>query len=545
MASDISYNWGERPLHEYLRLHAQKTPERPAMIWYGQAITYAQLDDWSDRFATLLASWGMTVGDRVALYLANCPQFTIAFLGIQKIGGIVTPVSPAFKEWELQYQLHHSGARVVVLPYDRYPILHAVKEKTAVQRVVAIDYRDYLPEIATIPVPAEMTGSRTPLEGVVDWMEALAATAPTPPMPDLGVDQVSLMIYTSGTTGNPKGAMLTYRNAIYKAAAGSMGNRLTSTDVALAAMPLSHIAGLLVGLNLIVYQGITVVLLHRFDPEAAVQAIEKYGCTWWLSVAPMNRAILDRLDGGAPRLTSLKHNLCTSFGIPLTEELAAQWTALTAGCVIHEASYGLTETHTGDTFMPMEAIRWGTVGTPVMGTEIRIVDPETGLECPCDVPGEITVRSPGVFAGYWQAPEATASALRDGYVMTGDVGKVDQDGYLYFLGRYKEMIKVSGYSVFPEDVESLLIHHPQIAQVAVIGIPHPHRGEVVKAYVVAKPGETLNAEEIVNWAKERMAHYKYPREVEVMEALPATATGKILRRILKEQYQSTAAQNQG
>ncbi len=407
------------------------------------------------------------------------------------------------------------------------------------ERVIVTDYSDFLPDRPAIPVPPEMTGSRTPLEGVVDFMEMLAIAPSEGPWPDLSLDQTSLMIYTSGTTGHPKGAMLTYRNAIYKAAAGSISNGLTLEDISLAAMPLSHIAGLLVGLNIVIYQGMTVVLLHRFDPDVAIQAIEKYGCTWWYSVAPMNRAILDRLGKDTPRLTSLKHNLCTSFGIPLTEDMAQQWNELTNGCVIHEASYGLTETHTGDTFMPRDAIRWGTVGKPVNGTEIHIVDPETKEECPPNSAGEITVRSPGVFNGYWQAPEVTAITVRDGYVLTGDVGKLDQDGYLYFLGRYKEMIKVSGYSVFPEDVESLLIRHPNIAQVAVIGIPHPHHGEVVKAYVVTKPGETISSEEIINWAKDRMAHYKYPREVEVLKALPATSTGKILRRILKERHKAS------
>ncbi len=538
--SDMLYEWGERPLHEYLRMHAQKTPGQPAIIWYGRIITYGELEDWTDRFATFLTSQRVAVGDRVALYLGNCPQFVIAFLGAQKIGAIVTPVSPAFKEWELQYQLDHSGARVIVLSYDNYAVLASIRDQTAVELVVATDYCDFLPETPTLPVPPEMVVSRVHLDNVADLIETLSATPANPPEPDLEIGQVSLMIYTSGTTGSPKGAMLTYRNAIFKAAAGCVSNGVTAKDVTLATMPLSHIAGLLVGLNLVIYQGISEVLLYRFDPDAAVQAIEQYGVTWWLSVVPMNRAILDRLGTKSPRLTSLQHNLCTSFGMPLTEDLARQWQTLTNGCRIHESSYGLTETHTGDTAMPVDAIRWGTVGKPVIGCQIRIVDPDTGQECPVNTQGEIAVRNPGVFAGYWHAPEATAAALRDGYVLTGDVGKMDDDGYLYFQGRFKEMIKVSGYSVFPEDVESLLIHHPKIAQVAVIGITHPYHGEVVKAYVVAKPGETLSPEELIDWSKERMAHYKYPREVEVLASLPATGTGKILRRILKERQQSTS-----
>ncbi|MDA8194264.1 MAG: AMP-binding protein [Thermaerobacter sp.] len=543
--SGYRYRFGARPLHEYLRLHAQETPERTALIWYGRAVSFRELNDLSDRFACLLAEWGVIAGDRIALYLGNCPQFLVAFFGIQKIGAIVTPVSPAFKEWELQYQLNNSGVRVIVLSRDLYPVLASVRSQTAVTRVLVTDYRDFLPDSPTLPVPAEMLAAPPPTGDAADFMATVLATPANPPNPPLTLDQVSLMMYTSGTTGQPKGAMLTYGNALFKAAAGSLANGLTSADMSLAVMPLSHIAGLLVGLNMVIYQGASEVLLHRFDPEAAILAIEQYGCSWWFSVTPMNRAILGQLGAQHPRLTSLRHNLCTSFGMPLTEELAQSWRERTGGCIIHEASYGLTETHTADTFMPTDAIRWGTVGKPIADTDIRILDLETRQQCPVDMPGEIAVRNPGVFAGYWQAPEATAATMREGYLLTGDMGRVDADGYLYFLGRLKEMIKVSGYSVFPEEVESLLIRHPKIAQVAVIGVPHPQRGEVVKAYVVAKPGDVVSPQEIIDWSKTSMAHYKYPHEVEVVASLPATGTGKILRRVLKEQAQSGANPNRG
>jgi len=229
-------------------------------------------------------------------------------------------------------------------------------------------------------------------------------------------------------------------------------------------------------------------------------------------------------------------NAATSFGIVLTEPLARQWSEFTGGCALFEAAYGLSETHTMDTYMPRDAIRWGTQGKPCPGVEIRILDPDTGAERPRGELGEIVLRSAGSFRGYWNKPEATAKTLRDGWVYTGDMGRLDEAGYLCFVGRFKEMIKVSGYSVFPEEVEKILNTHPAVAQSAVIGVPDPTRGEVVKAVIVPRPEARgkVSADEIVAWARENMSVYKAPREIEFRDALPATGAGKVLRRLLKD-----------
>ena len=233
-------------------------------------------------------------------------------------------------------------------------------------------------------------------------------------------------------------------------------------------------------------------------------------------------------------LSSLRRNAVTSFGIAFTEALAAQWRTLAPDCIACEAAYGLSETHTIDSTMPADAIRWGTHGKPVPGNEIRIIDSLTGEALPAGDVGEITIRGPGNFLGYWNKPEATAQTLRDGWVHTGDMGCMDADGYLTFMGRFKEMIKVSGYSVFPEEVETILIRHPAIAQAAVIGVPDAEKGEVVRAFIVAKPGQALDAAALVQWARDNMAPYKAPREVRIIDALPATGAGKVLRRLLKD-----------
>lgn len=304
----------------------------------------------------------------------------------------------------------------------------------------------------------------------------------------------------------------------------------------LAVAPLSHIAGMLMGMNTMLYSGATTILLYRFDALAVLQAIDRYRVTWWYSMTPMNLAVMAHPDAAQYRMQSLTTNPCTSFGVPLTEAIAEQWRAFAGPqCRTYEAAYGLSETHTCDAITPADAPRWGWHGKIVPQTEVRIVDPHTGVELPPGQPGEITIRSPGVFRGYWQRDEATRAVLRNGFLHTGDIGQVSADGYLQWQGRIKEMIKVSGYSVFPEEVEALLSRHPGIRQVAVTPLPDPDKGEVVCAHVVPMSGVKLSEAELIAWSRENMAPYKVPRRVKFHDALPATATGKVLRRLLREE----------
>ena len=329
--------------------------------------------------------------------------------------------------------------------------------------------------------------------------------------------------------------MLTHRGALYKTAATVRARSITADDILLAVAPMYHIAGEVMCVTMPILSGATAVLLHRFDPVAVLQAIERHKVSWWYSIATMNVAVMAVPDVQRYDLDSLRQNPVSSFGIVVTEALALQWQSFARNCVLMEAAYGLSETHTMDTYMPAEAIRWGTHGKAIEGNEIRILDPETGEELPVEQPGEIVLRSAGVFKGYWNKPEATAQALRSGWLHTGDMGRMDADDYLTFMGRYKEMIKVSGYSVFPEEVETILIKHPAIAQAAVLSKPDPEKGEVVVAFVVRKPGGELNEAELIAWSRENMAPYKAPRLVRFIDALPATGAGKVLRRLLKDQ----------
>ena len=526
-----------QPLHEYLRGHARATPEGVACIWYGHTITWAELDRASDAFAARLQALGVKKGDPVALFLNNCPQYLMAHFGIQKMGAIVCPCGPLNKEHELQYQLGDLQARVIVAAESLLPVVDKVRAQTALQHVFVVRYAELLPDAPAIDVPAELLAMRaaaaTVPAGCEDFLATVRAGGSPAPV-QIAMDDVALMTYTSGTTGLPKGAMLTYGNALFKTAAAAQCNGVRGDDVLLSVAPLYHIAGMVMGVNVPVFTGATSVLMYRFDPLGVAQALERHRVGWWYSIAPMNAALM-QVPGLRERdLTALRMNPVTSFGITLTEALAQQWKQFAPHCASFEASYGLSETHTVDTSMPHDAIRWGTQGKAVPGNEIRIIDPETGATLPAGEMGEIIVRGPGNFKGYWNKPEATAQTLRNGWVHTGDMGKIDADGYLTFTGRFKEMIKVSGYSVFPEEVEAILCKHPAVAQAAVIGVPDADKGEVVRAFIVKKPGQDVDAAALLQWARENMAPYKAPRELRFIDALPSTGAGKVLRRMLKD-----------
>ena len=526
------------PLHEHLRRHARETPDRVAYLWYGRPLTWREIDAASDAFAARLQALGVTKGEPVALFMNNCPQYVMAHYGIQKIGAIVCPCGPLNKEHELEYQLTDLQARVIVAADVLLPVVDKVRASTALQHVFVVRYGDLLPPQPCIDVPSELQAMRAAAAPVPAGCEDFLAVARAGGRPAPGtfdMDDVALMTYTSGTTGLPKGAMLTYENARFKTAAAATSNGVRSDDVLLAVAPLYHIAGMLMGVNIPVLTGATTVLLYRFDPLGVAQALERHRITWWYSIAPMNGALMQLPGAQAMDWSALRMNPVTSFGITFTEALAQQWQHFAPHCIAFEAAYGLSETHTMDTCMPYTAIRWGTQGKPVAGNTIRIIDPDTQAELPAGEVGEITIHGPGNFKGYWNKPEATAQTLRNGWVHTGDMGRMDADGYLTFIGRFKEMIKVSGYSVFPEEVETLLIKHPAVAQAAVIGVPDAEKGEVVRAFIVKKPGQALDAAALVAWSREHMAPYKAPREVYFRDALPATGAGKLLRRLLRDE----------
>lgn len=536
--SELRYRRGEKPLFEYLRGNAKDYPDRPAIFYYGKEISWADLDLYTDRFASFLASKGLKKGDRVMLYLQNCPQYVIAHYGIQKLGCIVVPANPMFKQMELEYEANDAGIGVIVTSDDLYSNVEQIREKTGIEEVVVSNYRDLADQNPPYAVPEELTHKKQQFDGTHEMLDIITTHGTDYQHPEINIDEdVSLITYTSGSTGRPKGAMLTFRNALFKAACGSEFNQFVHTDVMLGVMPICHIAGNLFAVGMSVYSGAAVISMTRFEPDAVLPALQQHGCTIFYGVTPMLLALMGHPEASSSDLTSIRLTQCTSFGIAFTEEIANKWSDFVGGCPAVEAGYGLSETHTGDVSMPPHKPKYGPTGIPTFDTDFRIINPGTGEEVPVGEEGEIIVRNQGVFKGYLEQPEKTEETLRDGWVFTGDVGRFDEDGYLYFLGRTKEMIKCSGFSVFPEDVEAMLIKHPAVFQVAIIGVPDDVRGESVKAFIVLHPEAKgqVTEEEIISWARENMAAYKYPRQVVFRDTLPATGAGKVLRRLLKDE----------
>lgn len=531
------YEFGQLPVHEYLRRRAKANPDKTAMIFYGREISYRELDQASDRFGNHLLKNGVKKGDRVGIFMVNCPQYAIAHFGVQKIGAIVCPCSPLFKEMELEYEINDAGIEILVCLDILLPVVKPVLGKTGLRQVVAGNLNDYLPEKPTIPLVEMMAVPKQDVPGVIDFMDVVGAGDDAPPQVDIDLaNDIALFQYTGGTTGMPKGCMLSHQAALFKTACVCLATGMDESTVNLVNMPIFHIAGMVSGMNSTIFAGGAQILMTMFDPKATLEAISRYKATFWYSAVPMNVAVMKHPEVGSYDLGSLKLCLTSSFGIQLTEEISRQWQAVSKGGVLLEGAYGLSETHTADTFMPRHKVKYGTCGIPMPQQEFKIVDlTDPDKELPVGEQGEIALRNPACFKGYWNRPEETAGTLRDGWVYTGDIGKFDEDGYLYLLGRKKEMIKVSGFSVFPEEVELLLNRYPGVAQTAVIGVPDGQKGEVVKAFIVMSPDKRASEAEVIAWAKEKMSSYKVPKYVEFRESLPTLGTGKLLRRVLKEE----------
>lgn len=537
---EIEFAHGPLPVHEYLRIRAKETPEKIAIIFYGREISYKELDESSERFANYLVSNGIQKGDRVGIFLLNCPQYAIAHFGIQKAGGVVCPCSPLFKELELEYELNDADIEILVALDLLVPIAQKVFEKTPLRKLIITNLNDYLPETPTLPLTPHMAVPKQVIPGTEDFLEIVTQGDTRPVHVDIDMKKdIGLFQYTGGTTGLPKGCMLSFHAALFKTAVTCHVASMTRDTVCLVTMPIFHIAGMLAGLNSCIYAGATQVLLSMFDVKTALKAISQYQTDFWYSAVPMNVGMMADPDVKTFDLSSLKVCLTSSFGIQLTEKISNQWKAVTGGGLLIEGAYGLSETHTLDTFMPRNQVKFGSCGIPGPDAEFKIVDlNDPTRELPQGGEGEIVLKNPGVFQGYWKRPEETAKTLVNGWVYTGDIGKFDADGYLYLLGRVKEMIKVSGFSVYPEEVELLLNSHPEVSQSAVIGVQDDKKGEVVKAYIIKASGSGLDETTLKKWAKEHMSSYKCPAVVEFRETLPTLPTGKLLRRVLKEEFQA-------
>lgn len=548
-------------LDQLLRQAAQQRREHPALIFgsmagpllLDQKLSYGWLDEAVNRFAAGLQQLGVRPGDRVTIMLPNCPQFVIAAFAIWRLGGIVVCCNPLYVERELRHLLSDSASRIIIALSSLYGRIEQVRQEYEC-RCILVNIKEYLPA----PLRLLFTLLREKREGyrplIADnaaaqthWFQEILQMGSPAPLPS-GSDpaQVATLVYTGGTTGSPKGVQLTHANTIANATALNVWvNVRPSGEIAVAGMPFFHAYGLTVGLVAAVLRANTMLLIP--DPRQlrhVLTAIVRHRATLYPGVPTMFIGINNYPDRDRYDLTCLR--FVTSSGAPLPPEVQEQFERLTS-CPMVEA-YGLTEAGVAATLDPLGKPRPRTAGVPLPDTDVKIVDTDTGWqELPPGAMGEIIIKGPQVMTGYWNRPEETAEALRvgpdgqPGWLYSGDTGFLDEDGYLHVLDRKKDMIIASGYNIYPAEVEGVLFEHPAVEETAVIGVPHPHRGETVKAFVVLRGETSATAEELTDFCRARMAPYKVPRQIEFRDALPKSPVGKVLRRELREAVQAGEA----
>ena len=531
-------------VHELLRRTTKEHGARPALTFYGKSLTYAELDAAADRFAAGLRRIGVKPGDRVSLVLPNTPHFVVAFFGVLRAGGVVVQTNPLYTPRELAELWTDAGVETVIALDLFWHNVSKAKESSGVKRVVVCDVAEFLktPLRQLYPIKKRKDLKKQghwPLEiPRASWIHRFAdlAASPTEPNREARVqpDDVAVLQYTGGTTGTPKGAMLTHRNLVANALqtaawlpAGSEG-----AERVFGAIPLFHVYGLTAVMLYSIVTGNEVILYpNPREIGAILKLIDKTKPGLFPGVPTMYVAILRHPDLAKYDLRSIR--ACISGAAPLPNEVRRQFEAATGGRLVE--GYGLTEASPVTHCNPMTGLVKECIGIPFPDTDARIVDPEDpDREMPQGESGELAIRGPQVMRGYWNKPGETAMVLRDGWLLTGDLAKMDSDGYFSIVDRKKDMILCSGYNVYPREVEEVLFMHPAVAEAAAIGVPDPYRGETVKAFVVLKTGEAATQDDIIAFCKERLAPFKVPKQVEFTADLPKSLVGKVLRRELRE-----------
>jgi len=539
-------DYPELPLSDLLKQTVEKYPGNTAIVYFDRPMTYRELGGAVDKFATALSDLGVKKGDKVALFLANMPQFVIAYYGAIKIGAIETAISPLYEEREVEHQLVDSGAETIVVLDVLYPIVERVMGKTRLKRVIVTSLKEYMPGtiafVGTLfrKIPSHKV-ERKP--GIYFFQELLDKYPPDPPkvVIDPKEDLVALQ-YTGGTAGTAKGAMLTHMNLVSNALSCNAWLRGTEgKETFLTVLPLFHIYGMTTGMNAPVSQAGKMVMLPKFDLDGTLKAIQKHKVTCFCGAPTMYSVLLAHPNFDKYDLSSVR--FCISGSAPLPPEVQKKWMDATGGVLVE--GYGLTEsspvTHCNPLDKTLKTVKVGSIGLPWPDTEAKIVDVETGeKELSMGEVGELLVKGPQVMKGYWNLAEETATVLKDGWLLTGDIGKMDEDGYFYITDRKKDLIKYKGYSVYPRDIEDVIYEHPAVKLCAVVGKPDPVASEIPKAFIVLKDGTTAMEDEIKRFVNEKVAPYKAIREVEFRKELPMTLVGKVLRRVLQEEERKKA-----
>jgi long-chain acyl-CoA synthetase len=525
-------NYPRRPLHEILRLAASEVPDRPATAFLGAQLTYSQIKELADKFATALARLGIKQGDRVGIMLPNCPQYVIATFAVLRLGATVVNVNPLYTPRETLVVAEDSGMRALVTLDLLSPVVLSVLAKTTIEHVIITSLAEY--SAAATPVSI--------LEDTLRLADLLAGVS-EPDLPTVEIDpdeDVAVLQYTGGTTGVPKGAMLTHANIFANVVQIDIwANRSTrrGEDCYLLVIPFFHIYAFTVGMMEGMWRGVQQVLIPKYDVELVLTAIRDYRPSYFPAVPTIYISLLNHPL--AKEYGMDKVRIFNSGSAPLPVEVIDQFERLTGGTL--NEGYGLSEASPVTHSTPSLGRRKpGSIGLPLSDTDIKIVDLETGLrEVPVGGEGELCIAGPQVMKGYWNRPDETAIALRTDdsgrrWLYTGDIARMDEDGYCYIMQRKKDMIIVSGFNVYPSEVESVLYTHEAVLEVAVIGVPDSYRGEAVKACVVLRSGASASRDDLLEHCKSGLAEFKIPREIEFRESLPKTAVGKILHRVLRE-----------
>ncbi|WP_044893455.1 long-chain-fatty-acid--CoA ligase [Bacillus alveayuensis] len=534
--------WDKKPLHQYLKAAAEEFNDQPAIHFQGKELTFQELYEQTLKLANYLQNIGVKKGDRVAIMLPNCPQAVIAYYAVLEAGGIVVQTNPLYTERELKYQMIDSGSTVMITLDLLYPKAVKMKTLTNLKHIIVTSIKDYLPFPKNIIYrfiqkrQNQMVVQIEKSSEVHLWKDILNASTPYElNMENNVAEDIAILQYTGGTTGLPKGVMLTHENLVSntKMCATWMYDSKRGRESVLGMLPFFHVYGMTTVMNLSIMEGYKMILIPKFEVGEVLKVIEKQKPTLFPGAPTIYIALLNDPQFKKYDLSSLKY--CISGSAPLPVEVQEKFEKETGGKLVE--GYGLSEASpvTHSNFFTAHNRKKGSIGVPWPNTDAAIYSMEKdGFAGPHEL-GELIVKGPQVMKGYWNNPEETASVLKDGWLFTGDIGYMDEDGYFYIVDRKKDMIIAGGYNIYPREIEEVLYEHEKVKEVVVAGIPDPYRGETVKAYVVLKEGMQATEEELDQFARKHLAAYKVPKIYEFRQDLPKTAVGKILRRKLIEE----------
>lgn len=526
-------------LYENLAISARRYPTRPATLYYGGELSYAQLDAQATALAGFLQQrCGVARGDRVALFMQNCPQFVVAMYAILRADAVVVPVNSMNRLEEVRHIVRDSGARTALVARELAPELLPLKGDL-LDHVVVATYSDYIDAGTDLPLPDVVALPREAIDDTVAWADALdERLAPSAHL--AGPDDLAVMPYTSGTTGHPKGCLHSHRSVMHTTVAGPEWCFAPKDIVVLANLPMFHVTGLQNGVNTPVYRGNTIVVMTRWDRRCAAMLIERHRAGAWTAIPTMLMDFLAQ-DLSGHDLSSM--HILTGGGAAMPKAVAERIRELWG--LDYVEGYGLSETMAPTHLNPVHRPKPQCLGLPIFDTDARVVDPQTLEELPPGEVGEIVTCGPQVMLGYHgrSTDDRETFVQIDGrrFLRTGDLAYVDEEGYFFMVDRLKRMINAAGFKIWPAEVEALLYGHPAVQEACVIGIRDPHRGESAKAVVVLREGHDASEADIIDWARANMAAYKVPHVVEFRTTLPRSATGKVQWRALQEAEDGVSA----